>query len=428
MGELTQALNEMADFASHPPAPTPPRARLEKRVARRRRRRRSFGAGAGLLLLGVAGFWWIGQEDPVTDVRTENPDAVERPPADDLLVEPATDLQPDDLVTITLPVEPFADALVVQCASEAVGLANPESWCDLSGDRVSTGGDGDFQFQVLRSIQTSNGLIDCAERPQRCVIGVRSGGRDYTGPISFAADTRDLPTASIELSQTQVADGDRIQVTGTGFVPGVEVWLSQCFGEVSSVDQPSTATGVCDLAGTLFTQADGSGSISIEMVAYREILGDGWLPCEPCFVHASTSRQEPAKAVVEVAPTDSPLRPTVTITPSGPYRPGQRVTLRGDGFRPGSKSMDIGWCAFNTEHPELEAQGAGPDYALCRYPYGPIDIDDDTGFAITDFPMPSADWGLGVSCERTSDQCALAWHPSEGSPPAFITYFETLPE
>lgn len=427
MVDLESALEEVRRFGTRPPAPRPPLERLDELVRGRRRRQRvTMGAGAlVVLLVGAAGLSVAASDNDPDDVRTvegtpTTPTSAD--PSTQLRVEPSSDLDPGQVVTITLPVAPSDDAIVAQCASEA-GAGDPAPWCDLAYGQVSESGDGHFQFAVLRSIQTSNGIIDCAESAERCVIGVRSGGVDYLAPISFRAGLAAAADPVIEIDDPSAADGEGVTVVGSGFTPDAEILLMQC-QRVPAGDGPDT----CDDARSVSITTDSSGGFERLLVVYREIFTSGWVDCDPCVLYGGSHRQNPAVVSIDVAAGQGSSRPTVRIIPDGPYEPGQRVQLRGSGFQAGSDDIDIGWCRFNTDSPETEAQGAGEGFATCAYP-GEPPVSNETGsFVVDGFPMPEDAFGFGgATCQEPAARCGLAWHRYEGSYPVFITFFEITP-
>lgn len=423
MVDLESALDEVRRFGTRPPAPRPSLERLDELVRGRRRRLRVTGGAGALvaLLIGMVGLSVATSDDGPADVRAVEGTPTTPTTADpsaQLRVEPSSGLEPDQVVTITLPVEPSDDAIVAQCASEAAGASDPAPWCDLAYDRVSQGGDGHFQFAVLRSIYTSRGVIDCAESAERCVIGVRSGGVDRVASISFRAGLPASDDPGIGIDDATAADGESVTVTGSGFTPDAEIFLMQCQRAPAGED-----VGACDDARSVSIATDPSGTFQREFLVYREIFNGDWVDCDPCVLYATGTRQNAAVIPIDVTPAAGSSRPTVRIIPDGPYEPGQRVQLRGTGFQAGSTDIDIGWCRFNTDSPETEWQGQGG--ATCAYPGEPPVSDAAGNFVINDFPMPDGAFGFpGVTCQEPTARCGLAWHRYEGSYPVFITFFE----
>lgn len=319
----------------------------------------------------------------------------------DLRVEPSTDLVDGQTVSVSGPFEPGDVAGAGQCAVEGLASSDPTPWCDLNVARTDT------SFTVVRTIETSHGLVDCTERPGRCVIGIRTGNGDLVAPISFDPSLGPVPTPTIELDRTSVEDGGAVVVRGRDFTAGAEVYLTQCTGEV------------CDQARASRVTADTGGVFESRFLAYGDIqTGADWQRCDPCTLTARSQRQPPAVAPLDV--TGPASRPTVRIVPGPPYRPGQRVVLEGTAFQAGTGDVTIGWCAFRTDRPDIEVQGdAANGFTSCVYPEeGFTAVVDDAGrFRIGRFPLPD----LTFACQTAGTRCGLAWHPSEGSIPVFVT-------
>jgi hypothetical protein len=424
MPDLDTALDEIRGFASRPPGGGPDLDRIVALAARRHRNQRITGTVAVLLLAVVvlAVAVTAGSSSDTPPVGPTTTSTVPGRPTT-LTVVPSVDLSPDDYVAVTLPVPPGADDVVAQCSSEA-DSQSPEGWCDLGGTRAEAEGDEDFRIQVRRVISTSNGLIDCAERPGRCVIGVRSGGTDYLVPISFRTDLPDLVTPTLDVEPTGTGT---IRVTGAGYEPGAELFVRQCRPSAGQANTDALF-GDCDYARTNRPLADAAGRFQIDVTLYRDVFEayTGWSPCSPCQVQVQEHRSPTTAAVVDTAGA-STARPRVEIVTPGPYRSGQLVELHGSGFSPAAPAgtdVTVEWCRFVTDNPTQEASGAGPQYATCAYPGGDVAVESDGTFTIRDFPLPDGTFGYnGASCESPDSRCGLAWHPSEGSLPVFVTEF-----
>ena len=418
MAKLDDALEHLDGLRSRPPFPPTPQEELSGRATRRRRRRVTGGSFLAVIALAGALVVTSGPDDkvstnPIGSTTTQAQAA--------LRVEPSEELHPNDEVTVTLPVEPDPnDVVVAQCASEA-GTAAPELWCSViatQGDQASSS----FTIRVQRVIQVSAGpgeRIDCAERPGRCLIGVRTGGRDLTAPISFAADLPALGVPTIAAADP----GNRfVRVTGDGYLASAEITITQC--RPTQDQEPSEPIFLdCDFTRATRTTADDQGRLSAEIPIYRDVFESytGWGPCDPCQIAAHGPTFDTIATAVD-ASAGLPGRPTVTISPAGPHAPGQLVELHGTGFPPDAPfDQAIGWCRFVTDDPTTEVSGAGPGFADCRYPeIGPVSTTDTGEFTVIDFPLPDDSF----VCDEQNGRCGLAVHPGEGSLPLFVTEFE----
>ena len=436
MHDLDSALDELRGLSDRPPTQCLSLTRLRERVARRRARRRVCAASlfaAAVVFIGVtAAPSLIGVESE--DVRASDGPGAPSAVMNGLMVQPAEDLDDGQIVTVTGPFETVTLAGVAQCASEAVNTATPLSWCDLNVTRDV--GPGPLKVTVLRSIQTMNGLVDCAERPQRCLIGVgadglEAGAVDLTAPISFRSDIAPLPVPLLTIDEIAAVDGEVRMVSGAGFVPNAHVSIVQCVGEpTQDWGDGERARERCDTARMAPATADDNGTFTVPVILYAEVqIPPGWTACDPCILHARGERQRPAVTTVAVLPGVTPARPTVIINPEGPYEPGQTVALDGSGFQPHQDGIVIGWCGFLTDAPEQEIQGDPKNgYTPCSYPNEGFtaDIDNTGRFRIENFPLPDGafGWGDSANCRDPSTRCGLAWHPGEGQLPVFVTLFE----
>lgn len=431
MPTLDDALTDLAALGANPPWPPPPVEEVRARAAalsRRRRRARSLtGLAAVVALVGGAA---------VTSGRQDQVAAPSPPPSTTsttalevtLDVAPADGLQPNETVTISLPEAANEDNLIfAQCGREALQAA-PESWCQII-NATPTDTSREYQVQVRRVIQTTNAQrIDCSEEAGRCVLGLRSG-RDYTAPIAF-----DPALAPLEAPELEVAMPEPFLavVRGSGYEPGVEVWLHQCRAAPGQTGT-DTAFKECDRHLTSVVVADAEGDFAAELHIRREIYEDftGWGPCQPCQLQAYTTTADTLFVDLD-ATSGLTGRPTVEIRPAGPYRPGQVVELHGTGFAPNTSTaqISIGWCLFSSPDPDTEAEGTGDGRtALCRYPGldSAAPIDDQGNFIIPAFPLPDVQAEPAFAC-GPEVTCGLAWHPSEGSLPYFVTEFQmTVP-
>lgn len=447
MSDVDEMLEEVRRLGERPPAAPSPLENIAGRAAQRRRRRRAgIGSAATAVVLAVAllGGQLGGSEGRLVETAdvptTVTSTASSTLPAEDeqgLVVEPSVALVDGQVVNVS---GPFSIDAVINGGGIAVcdagGMDQPEarSWCDIN--LVRTASESSIELTVVRRIQTAHGIVDCAERPGRCVVGVlTAGGTSYTAPISFRDDLGALPTPAIELDASDVDNGDRVVVRLSGFAPvgdlldrDDEIWLTQCIGTASEPwSQVDVGWDRCDMARSTRATVDQFGTATAALIAGSEILTyEGWVPCDPCVVLASAWRQPTVVASVDVADVGPPVRPVLRIVPAGPYVPGQRVRLEGTGFGPGDPSVQIGWCAFRTDEPETEIQGdTSYGYTACGYPVEGLEVtaDGEGNVVVDDFPLPNAEV-RGIDCRDPGHRCGLAWHPGEGTLPAFVTLFD----
>lgn len=423
MANLDGALAHLRELSARPPFPAPPSDGLRERVMRRRRRRATVGSLVVVVAMASTAVLVLDRDKEVSTspvaLTTTTQD-----PTTALSVEPSEGLRPNDEVTVTVPVELDPNNFIVaQCGSEAA-TSNAELWCSIV---ATTGTPSPLTFEVERVIQVSAGSgerIDCAERAGRCLIGVRTGGRDFTAPISFDPN---LPPLGVPSLDAVPVDNRFVTVTGAGYLPAAEVTLTQC-RPTRDQEPAEPIFHDCDYTRATRINADDQGRFQVEIPIYQEIFESytGWAPCTPCRIQAHGVSFDTLATPVDAAGGFAE-RPSVVIKPAGPYTPGQLVELHGTGFPPDAPlEQAIGWCRFFTGDPATEARGDTPDNASCAYPgTEPITTSDTGAFIITGFPLPSGPFGAeALTCEEQDARCGVAVHPSEGGLPLFVTEFE----
>jgi hypothetical protein len=416
MRDVDEFLEEVGTLAGRPPAAATAVEEIRRRVRRRARRRRGVVAGAIVVVATMAlGVTVTTLDRPSISVSADGPGR--RTPAQ-LTADPSVGLEDGMVVSVGGRFPDGAIDGVAQCSSDAIDSADPLRWCDLNVAWEAKAADR-LEVTVRREIDTPEGVRDCGEI--QCVIGVRVGGRDRFASISFTDEA--VRKTVLKTNRDQTADGGHLRVIGEGFPPSTEVVVALCIGSVHDV-RGGKRLERCDLARAATLRSDGLGRLDAPFIAYADVLlYDGWTRCSPCVLQASGFRIEPAAASLQVALVGPAKRPSVTIEPAGPYASDQVVRLRGEHFAEGSQPY-VGWCRFHSDHPELEAAGGGDADAGCVYPqqgFG-AEVDADGAIVIEGYPMPSA--GFAPECRDGAAACGLSWHPSEGSPPAFVTMFQ----
>jgi len=394
-------------------------AHVATRGRRRRQRRRGATAGALALVsvLGAVAFISASGDqsaDVATDGGPSDVPATEELPQ--LTVAPDDGLMDGDVVTIDWRDDQEGEFTAVQCAasagSDAANVAGP---CSPSVFYLrSPAGRPDNQFVVSRTISTVDGIIDCAERPGRCVIAATQGGGTpftsdaptYTAPISFDGDQPVLEPASVDIQPTgPIENGQYVEVLGEGFRGASNqepVLISVCDAGSGAVPSDS-----CDLARTTRVDVGPDGRFEVDVFVSDEILtyaSGGWQRCTECVLQVT----QPPEPILNVALTflseSPPGRPAAEIVELGPYSSGQEVTLVGSGFQ-GIQDIQLGSCVD-----PLEQQPSD-----CSYDFGfPIDIQSDGTLRAT----------ARLNCPPNIP-CHLAWIPGEGAPPVFAVPFQT---
>jgi hypothetical protein len=232
-------------------------------------------------------------------------------------------------------------------------------------------------IRVTRSSANPNTSVpfDCATEPVGCVLAVGSGTLPTRGalvPIEFD------PSAPIQTPELQVEPATGLQprqavsIVATGLRPNSTYAVRQCAVDVEDgCDETSWRTGRTDADGTLLARYPALPAI----YGWR-----GRTDCtlDPCVITVGDAGGGERLAATELRFADDVAAPvpTMSVSPVGPYRDGQEVTLTGEGFPPGVAIGDqIGQC------PD------GKDTAVeerCAYPaLGRTTVADDGTFSMT---------------------------------------------
>ncbi len=431
MPDLDTALGELRALADRPPA-SPPSLDDVRAVARRHRQRRWVAGSAALVLLALVAAGWnlLGPNDEgaiaVVDTPTSTTAATTTtfsiPPG--VVIEPSTGLDDGDVVVVTGSFSPSSVQGVGLCAEEGRDGDDRLRWCDIGVHREVV--DGELHVTVPRRIATSEGVFDCAERPGRCVLGVRdNNGVDRSAPISFREGLGPLPPPGVSLARSELADGELVRVVGSGWLPDSVVEIRQCAGHAEG--------GLCDLARPLHVVADGDGRFRIDYLAYAWLrTSQGWQPCVPCSITATSGWDMSSGESVVVSADGEPILPALVLSPPGPYTPGQVVSVTGSGLQreglDGEGWPSLAWCVAPAD--DVESMYVFGDHGPCRFMGEPVDVGNDGTFRVEPFelPGPSIDRPdvVELCAEGSGFVCGVALYGSTFTTPA-VAAFELVP-
>lgn len=188
----------IGDLHKRPPAPArsiDDVVRAASRIRLARRRRRVLGAG-GLLVLVIVGAVVVvdrGEDSVELNVGasiTTRSDEVPPPSSRgaELRIDTSADLSDGQLVTVTGGGFPAGQEITMSICEKGVTSQTASSLCEVnalhtapadSAGRIRT------SYKLRRVIQTTNGVIDCAEAPGRCVLGAaRLESSQPVGPLA----------------------------------------------------------------------------------------------------------------------------------------------------------------------------------------------------------------------------------------------------
>ena len=253
--------------------------------------------------------------------------------------EPATGLVDGQEVVVTgTGFPPGVSVGVVMCAKEAgreYGARGVDA-CNIGHFAQATSdadGVATATFSVRRLVLVDGAEVDCASAAQRCLLGMGMiSDYDTSGGVLVDFDPSvplpDPPTVSVSPDQG-LADGDRATVQVDGLVPGGSVGAMLC-----------AADGVaCVEAAGGSATADAQGTATLDIRLWQQFGAPMWEPgrygrnvdcaVEACVVQvwgdAPGSRAIPTAAVHFAGPPGARTPPALTVTSSGPYRPGDAI-------------------------------------------------------------------------------------------------------
>jgi hypothetical protein len=156
---------------------------------------------------------------------------------------------------------PNSSVGIIQCRAPAEGFQ------DCSGETArsfSADGSGGYQrqYQVTRILEFGNGVEhDCAIPDSCFLVSVYIHGFQgrAAAPLHFAAE----PAVSV-WPDTNLTDGQQVQVKGYGYAPGAPLGLVQCPTGATSIDQ-------CDGRTATSFSADAQGNYTRQATVLKVI-------------------------------------------------------------------------------------------------------------------------------------------------------------
>jgi hypothetical protein len=322
-------------------------------------------------------------------------------------VTPSTDLVDGDVVHVTVTgALPFSEMFVGLCAAGDQSLTRCDGSVGTARTTDSTGGQAlDLNVEAVFQVSTGSGTedVDCRVAPG-CQVLLYTMRTDSSFapigiPLGFRPDGPLLPPPTLVTTPaSDLVDGQRIQVTGTGFVPQTAVALAECRVPVTSdadCEQPTVFASVA---------ADGTVSTPFDLVAIVRPLREPAFDCRTTACALVGTRgllgsdpRRTASVPLDFA-SDAPLAPppTLTVSPATGLRTGQAVTVTGSGFR-ADATFVLGECGV----------GPGTGFDRCYVPDF-VFADGDGSFTRTLTVSAFARLGSGfVDCRR-GPRCVIA--------------------
>ncbi len=302
------------------------------------------------------------------------------PPPPAITVTPDTGLVSRQVVTVDG--TGFAPNSAVSLSECPVDYDVANGPCSFTGGTwLTADGSGAFSatFTVTRGVLSSYfpaTLTDCADAPGTCVISANSFDNGDHAAAAIAFDSAvPVPTPVVTVTPSlDLPDRALVAVDVSGLTPGEQVFVNQCIASEL----------VCGQAGypglTLF--ADGSGGVHTTMRLRRELGGIFQSGITNCATAVGACVVRVASVVEPLSRTDVPLGfdptavapgPTLAVSPPGPWRDGQQVTLTGSGF---AQFAELGVA-------ECTATGNFNGSTCAKSLFDPLWADDEGNFTTT---------------------------------------------
>jgi len=340
-------------------------------------------------------------------------------------VSPSTGLV--DLQTVTVTGTGFtanAQVATVQCRPGAIGAAD----CDL-GTLVYTKADTNGAFTlgryVRRLIAVGSTKIDCGA-PAGCILGAGNVA-DLTqanGQTIFFNPNIPPKVPAISVTpKTNLVDHQLVTVSGTGYAPGSNVYISQCFAHPVAGTYQS-----CDYSTALYETVNGNGAFTAtnmalerRQVVYTQFgsqtvdcaVAPGWCDIE---VRASGfGSSAPVKVSLTFDPNVGPAIASVNRSPSTRLVDMQSVLVNGTGFTPG-----VAVSVVECTHPQI--QFGACDYTTARAItagfHGEFSFTYSVRRKIATLFGPNG--ATNIDCSAIPHPCEIRIQGSESQPPTSI--------
>ena len=296
-------------------------------------------AAPGGCLLGVG---QLGGSSQDTGTKISfNPAAAARWPA--LKVTPSHGIADGSLLELRASgFAPGTIAGVSECAGRTTAPVSCEGAPFGEDGTVSAAGVFTTTVVALRDVSAFGKVVDCS-KPGVCELVVTGSQSDgvQLARAGLRIDASLPPVRpKLHLSQaTGVADGQIVQVTGTGYVPGSYVGIAECL-------VGATATlGSCDLHDVTFVDSSATGTVSVDFaltwhlsVAGKThdcaVKGTCSLVVAPVTSFAAEETEQTGSVRLSFSPSAAPVRPAVELSASTGLADGQAVSVTATGFVP----------------------------------------------------------------------------------------------
>jgi hypothetical protein len=415
MTTLEERLRQMAP----PPRPATPVADLQSRARKRHAQRWATAGIAALVVVVIAGGLVARRAESNPGPTTDHPPATEPKASagaqrtlgdvDGVTVEvsPSSGLANGQTIRVRIVgLGQIPGAQLAMCRGDVDDLSDMsqcEPWALASISNPVYGLQAFPEQEVVVASYLRLGspgdevLFDCATEPAGCVLAVGTAAptRGVVVPLAFTPGTTEPTVRTVTLDRAvNLTEGAQIVVSAEGLRPDREYTVKQCPG-----GQTQLEGCIGDTLATVITDSNGAltAAVTVESVVFSVVNGALDCTTSACAIQVQNSLDPVLRSEsLSFAPGVRPTMPRLTITPSGPYRHGQVVTVEGVGFPPGENIGErLGRCPAELDTRVEER---------CTYELGDAVVDADGTFSIP-YYLRSCIGGAG---------CVLGWVISHG--------------
>jgi hypothetical protein len=251
---------------------------------------------------------------------------------------------------------PGASVAVMQCPTASDPL---EHCVALTSGPVEPPGEFTMIAFVRREFRTSsrsgNITWDCTV--SSCVLRVfnfQDALERVHAPLGFDPSAPVPPPLPVTVAPDEdLADGQIVNVSGTGFTVGEELVVRQCVAGADPIVYPSSC-------GSYQSAIDEGSGFTVPVRVRRDLFGvDCAAAAGACEIVVGASDPfEIGRAPLDFDPAAEPITPDMKARPRRDLHPGQVVTVTGAGFSPNAPIV-IAQCKFQ---PSSQADCAAQHY------------------------------------------------------------------
>jgi hypothetical protein len=278
-------------------------------------------------------------------------------PAPTLKTTPATKLLDNQKVTLAgTGFRPSQQVLVAECLSSAPGTA-----CIGNEAKAAANGTLATSFALQRILDTTSGTrVDCAKSATTCeMLVLDPADADYhaTAPLAFDASIPPPPAPTLTVTpSTKLPFYAHVTFSGKHWTPNDFPLIGECpQGNVAVCFANSVGEAIVSNAGTFST----TGIVSRYVTNPESGTPiDCAKPTNHCVLLAFGDNGATARTALSFDPAAPiPPRPSITLSPAGPYKNNQTVNFTGKNFAPNAQ-FSAGECI--TSNVAETCTGGGP--------------------------------------------------------------------